>query len=127
MKTNTETLDGPALIWAMCIALGHTPVSAATGIAYRSDHGSWVYPRFTDDSEVGPLMMAEKVGVERPFGSQAVPLWRAITDTKGAEAKRNLNWVVSAHGTSPGVAVCRAIVLSRCGVSVDIPEQLTQK
>lgn len=124
MKTETKTLDGPALLWAMCLALGHAPVLAATGIAYRSDHGSWVYPRFTDDSEVGALMTAEWVSVERLCKRQTTPTWRAVTDNKRPEKPRTFNSVASAHGESLGVAVCRAIVLSRCGNTVDIPEQL---
>lgn len=120
MKTNTTELDGQALIWATCLALGYSPVVAATGVAYRSDHGSWVYPRFTDDSEAGPLMASEWVSVERPSGGQKPPVWRAVTDSK----RKELNWTVSAHAQSLGVAVCRAIVLSRCGESVEVPEEL---
>lgn len=58
-KVKSEGLSGKALLWATCLALGHSPVVAATGIAYRRDHGSWVYPRFTSEQEVGELMSAE--------------------------------------------------------------------
>jgi hypothetical protein len=124
MKTKTQTLDGNSLIWAMCLALGQSPVMAATGIAYRSDHGSWVYPRFTSDSEAGELMASEWVSAERPSKGQSTPTWRAVTDSKRPEKPHVFNQVASATGESLGVAVCRAIVLSHCGDTVDVPEQL---
>ena len=124
MNSDVKTLNGDALIWAMCVALGHAPVVAATGIAYRIDHGSWVYPRFTSDSEVGELMSLEWVSVERPSKGQSIPTWRAVTDSKRPEKPHVFNAVASATGESLGVAVCRAIVLSRCGVTVDVPQQL---
>lgn len=124
MKTKTQTLNGNALTWAMCVALGYSPVVAATGIAYKSDHGSWVYPMFTSDSEVGELMSSEWVSVERPSRGQRIRTWRAVTDSKRPEKPLVLSWVASAAGESLGIAVCRAIVLSHCGDTVDVPEQL---
>ena len=127
MKAESQNLDGAALIWAMCLALGHSPEVAATGVAYKDDHGSWVYPRFTSDSEVGELMTKECIGVERPSKGQTVPLWRAITDKKTQTKYQSRFEVVSAYGETLGVAVCRAIVLSRCGSTVDVPEELLNK
>lgn len=124
MKNESKLLDGAALLWAMCIALGHSPLLAATGIAYRGDDGSWVYPRYTADSEVGSLMAAEWVSVERPSRGQKTPMWRAVTDSKRPSKSHIFNAVASAYGETIGVAVCRAIVLSRCGDTVDVPEQL---
>jgi hypothetical protein len=123
MNTQTQALNGRALIWATCLALGHSPVVAATGIAYRGDHGSLTYPRFTDDSEAGKLMASELVGAERPSKGQVKPMWRAVTDNKCKKRPESFNFV-SATGESLGVAVCRAIVLSHCGEAVDVPEEL---
>lgn len=98
MKTATEELTGNALIWAVCHALKLAPVVAKTGVAYRSEHGSWVYPRYTDDSEAGVLMASEWIGVERPSNRQTPPQWRAVTDNKTAPDSMRFNPVVSAWG-----------------------------
>lgn len=125
MKTQSETLTGATLLWAVCRALGHAPVVAATGIAYRSDHGSWVYPRYTDDAEVGTLMSSEWIGVERPSHGQKPPVWRALADSKiPTKPHEYCGGVVSAYGETPGVAVCRALVLSRLGATVEVPDEL---
>lgn len=124
MKANSNSLERDALTWAMCRALGHSPVIAEAGIAYRNDHDCWVYPRYTDDSEAGPLMSVEWVGVERPSKGQTIPLWRAVTDSKIPPKPHEFQGVVAASGETLGIAVCRAIVLSRCGKVVDIPDQL---
>jgi len=127
MKIQSEELTGNALIWAVCRALGHAPVVAETGIAYRSDHGSWVYPRYTSDSEAGELMSSEWIGVERPSRGQKTPVWRAIADSKvPTKPHEYCGGVMSAWGETIGVAVCRALVLSRLGVTVDVPDQLLQ-
>lgn len=124
-KVKSEGLSGKALLWATCLALGHSPVVAATGIAYLSDHGSWVYPRFTSEQEVGELMSAEWIGVERPSRGQKTPVWRAIADSKVPTKPHEFcGGVVSAWGETLGVAVCRALVLSRIGVMVDVPDEL---
>lgn len=123
-KVKSEGLSGEALLWATCLALGHSPVVAATGIAYRSDHGSWVYPRYTSEHEAGELMSAEWIGVERPSRGQKTPLWRAIADSKMPTKPHEFCGVVSAWGESLGVAVCRALVLSRIGMTVDVPDEL---
>lgn len=124
-KMKAEELSGMALLWAVCRALGHAPVATATGIAYRSDHGSWVYPRYTSDSEVAELMSTEWIGVERPSRGQKTPVWRAIADSKvPAKPHEFSGGVVAAWGETLGLAVCRALVLSRLGVTVDLPDEL---
>lgn len=127
MRMNTEALIGDALIWAVATALGKGPVVAATGVAYRSDHGSWVYPRYTEDVEAVALMRQEWIGVDRPSNGQATPLWRAITDSKiKPRSAKPCTPVVSAFGGTIGLAVCRALVASRLGMMVDVPENLVQ-
>lgn len=125
MKAKTETLTGQALIWATCLALRHSPVVAATGVAYRSDHGSWVYPRYTSDQEVGELMSSEWIGVERPSRGQKTPVWRAITESKiPTKPYETCGGVVSAFGVTLGEAVCRVLVISRLGAFVEVPDEL---
>lgn len=124
MKVKSDTLNGAGLIWAMCVALGHSPVVAATGVTFRGDHGSWEYPRFTDDAEIGPLMASEWVGVDRPSKGQNPPVWRAITDVKYKKKYGDsLVTVVSAYDPSLAIAVCRAIVMSRLGEVVELPDE----
>lgn len=123
----SEELSGVALLWAVCHALGHAPVLASDGIAYRGAHGSWVYPRYTSEEEVGTLISSEWISVERPSRAQKTPLWRAIADSKVPTKPHEFcGGVVAAWGGTLGVAVCRALVLSRLGVTVDVPDELLQ-
>lgn len=123
-KEKVSSLNGNALIWAVCRALGYGPVVAATGISYRSDHGSWVYPRFLEDSEAGELIVSELVSVERPSKGQSVPMWRTVTDNKAKRSPAIFQPVVDACGETLGCAVCRVIVKSYLGDSVEIPDVL---
>ena len=124
MKAMVEQLTGNALIWAVCHALKLSPVIAASGVAYRGENGSWVYPRYTDDTEAVGLMASEWIGVDRPSKGQTPPQWCAVTDNKGAPDPKWFKPVVSASAESLAVAVCRALVLSHIGEAVDIPDQL---
>lgn len=124
MKINTEALLGDALIWSVALALRESPVITATGVAYKSDHGSWVYPRYTDDTEAVVLMSQEWIGVDPPSGGQVTPLWRAITDSKSKPSPREYKPVVAAFGGTIGLAVCRALVASYFGDVVDVPDEL---
>lgn len=124
-KLKAADLQGAALLWAVCLALGHAPVVASTGVAYQGDHGTWVYPRFTADEEAGVLIASEWIGVERPSRGQKTPAWRAIADSKEPTKVHEVcGGVVAAWGETLGVAVCRALVLSRLGVAVDVPDEL---
>lgn len=124
-KVKSEELGGNALLWAVCMALGQAPSVTATGIAYRSDHGSWVSPRYASDDEVGALMSSEWIGVERPSKGQVRPVWRAIADSKiHTKPHEATGGVVAAWGETIGVAVCRVLVLSRLGETVDVPDEL---
>ncbi len=123
MLVQTETLSGASLIWAVCKALRQAPVIAVTGIAYRSDHGSWVYPRYTDDSEAGLLMASELIGAERP--SQGQSGWLAVANSKlPSDSTHASGLEVNARGDSLAEAVCRALVMSRIGGDIDVPEEL---
>ena len=124
MKINTDALLGDALIWAVTKALGKAPVIAGTGVAYKSDHGSWVYPRYASDDEAVALMTQEWIGVDRPSRGQTTPLWRAVTDSKLKRGTGHFEPVVSAFGGTIGLAVCRALGASRLGAEVDVPAEL---
>lgn len=69
-------------------------------------------------------MASEWVSVERPSKGQSTPTWKAVTDRKRPEKPHVFNPVAAARGESLGVALCRAIVLSHCGDTVDVPDQL---
>lgn len=123
MIQNSKDLTQKALIWAVCRALGHSPTLCNGYVVYRSEHGSWVAPTYTSNDDVGELMNSQWVGVERPSKGQKTPLWRAITDIKVKNID-GLNSVADAWGETIGLAVCRAIVVSHFGKTVDIPEEL---
>lgn len=123
-KIQAEKLTGDALIWAVSHALGKAPVVTQDGVAYRGEGCVWVYPRYTDESEVASLMASEWIGVDRPSRGQTPPQWRAITDNKAPADPRRYKPVVSAWAESIGVAVCRALVLSRLGNEVEVPQEL---
>lgn len=125
MKVDTNELSGKALVWAVSKALHQAPSIQSGRVAYRSDHGSWIEPNPTDDRDVVELMASERIGVERPSAGQAKPVWRAITDNK-AKDPQHLTPVVSAFGATIGLAVRRALVLSRLGPSVEIPDVLLE-
>lgn len=121
MKMDVAILEGAPLLWATCRALGIDPVVAESGICYKAKDDTWVYPNFTNDSEVGALMSAHWISVERPSHGQTPPRWRAVTESKMPKRPFIFNGVVSVYGETLGVAVCRAIVLSYLGNNVDIP------
>lgn len=115
MSKDVAALSGAELIWATCRALGHAPVFVATGVAYHSDHGAWVYPRYTSDEEVGELIAKHKVSVERP-SARNNGAWRAtMAGTDGVDH--------IALGKTLGEAVCRVIVLCRLGTEITLPER----
>lgn len=114
MSKDVAALSGAELIWATCRALGHAPVWAATGVAYHSEHGAWVYPRYTSDEEVGELIAKRRVSVERP-SARTQGLWRAAADRLDGKE-------VAVTGKTLGEAVCRVLVLARLGPTVTIPE-----
>ena len=124
MQIESNLLDGQALIWATCSALGHSPEIAMNGIAYRSDHGSWVYPRYTDDTEAGDLIASYWISVERPSKGQQTPSWRVVTDSRRKVASYEFNGPVVAHGPTLGIAVCRVLVIAHFGQKVEIPDVL---
>lgn len=125
IKMNAADLTGSALTWAAISALGMSPVIAATGICYRSDHGSWVYPNFENQNGADELIESEWIGLERPSKGQKTPLWRAITDSKQKPGPgQSPTAVVSAWGATHSLAVARVLVISHLGPVVDIPAEL---
>lgn len=116
MIKGVATLSGDDLIWAMCRARGHAPVWAPTGVAYRSEPGAWVYPRYTSDSEAGELIARYAVNVERP-SEQTGWQWRAAMEGVGGVEQCML-------GETLGEAICRVIVLCRLGPEIKLPERV---
>lgn len=128
MKTKTtksETLAGQALNWAVLQALGLAPtIDSAGKVCYRSDHGSLVSPDFESAADAGEIIHREWIGLDRPSKGQTPPLWRAITDTKTEPRPGQFRGVSVAWGVTPFLAAMRALVLSRVGEKIQIPEQL---
>jgi len=124
MNTPVAELEGNALIWAVCSALGQPPVISGSRVFYRSESGSWVEPLYIEDVAAVKLMTDDWIGVDRPSNGQTPPVWTAITNSKKPADSRELTTgVVIAHAETLGTAVCRALVLSRHGTEIDIPEQ----
>jgi len=125
MQIETRKLTGTALIWAVARALNLAPLIVDSRVAYKSDHGPWVHPNYTDDAEAVELMQQQWIGVERPSRGQKTPVWQALTESK--MKPKPLQPVVSAFGVSIGIAVCRALVLSHFGDTIEIPDEVMAK
>lgn len=125
MKVQVDTLVGAALAWAALKAEGHAPVAGPTGVGYRSDHGSWVFPTYTD-AEATALMVTHWIGVERPSKGQTPPAWRAIGDFRGDRAVRQHLMVVSSHHTEFSIAVTRCFVKTKFGEELDVPDDVLE-
>ena len=100
MKVKTSELQGPALDWAVCRAIDTKYFGAITSPS-------------TDWSQCGPLV--EQLGVAispEQFG------WEAAVYDGG-----HIN-PVDGQGPAPLIAACRAIVETKLGDEVDVPEGL---
>lgn len=123
MKIATNRLTGNALIWAVILAGRHQPVQTTSGIAFKSDHGSWDFPR-CDRAEAAEILVREWISVERPFKGQTPPTWKAIVDNKQRGPRQELHPVLSATGATFELAVHRAFVASYFGEVIDMPDEL---
>lgn len=124
MKVKVESLTGNALIWAVCAALGESPVLSGGTVVYRSPHGSWVSPRYTQDSLAGELIVSERIGVSPPTQGESPLIWRTRAKNRLSDDSAFAPYYVEASSESLAVAVCRAIVLSRLGEEADVPDEL---
>jgi hypothetical protein len=102
VKVKTSELTGAALDWAVAEAEGLMPSKNWTGMYYRPS---------TDWSVGGPLIERYEITVDPSRSGH----WAAANESG--------NWVES---NSPLISTCRAIVASKLGDTVEVPEQLVE-
>ena len=120
----TANLIGPALDWAVAIALGHNKQDVITdfGVYIRiktQPAGMLTFCPSTDWSQGGPII--EREGIElSPFTDSTsngpIRLWVATRYERFA--------MFEEQGPTPLIAAMRCFVTSRLGDEVDIPEEL---
>ena len=128
MKVKTAELSGRALDWAVAIAEGYHPDRPQDGqlkrnnryivVGDKSVHRPYWYLPSTDWTFCGPLIEQFKVGISE-FGDS----WMAsiMADDEDIDLYKVLEC-----GDTPMVAICRAVVASKLGDEVDIPDELME-
>jgi hypothetical protein len=113
MKIKTSELTGPALRYCVAKAEGYT--DSMINICGVSVFGLVEELLFdTDWSQGGPIIEREEMDVQGPQNGEHVELWRVWC---GA-------W--NMDGTTLLIAAMRALVASKLGKEVDVPEELLQ-
>lgn len=132
VKMETKELTGSALDWAVCIALGwRRSLDPLEDCGWRGE------PAFEGD-DVGALMAGSEFSPSTnwahggplidEFNVSTVLMGEPLTWTGiiGVEfdAGNNLTGLIESTGSTPLIASCRAIVQSKLGRQIDIPEDL---
>ncbi|ELX9578598.1 DUF2591 family protein [Escherichia coli] len=122
MKVKTAELSGVQLDYAVAMAVDH-PVEVIHGevCSMNEDGNEWVpYAYFkpsTDWGQCGVLIEQHDMNVSAPFfGCEA---WANIQTGSFAGAR---SW----KGATCQEAICRAVVASKLGDEVDIPDELME-
>jgi len=128
VAVDIDSLTGPALAWAVCLANGRRAsiTSGHTGAQisnYDEGHGSWSVVRL-DDSEASEAMDKHWIGVERPSRGQKPPVWRALADYRGKRDPLRYVGVVCADSPDRRTAIFRCLVKSIFNDKVGVPKQL---
>lgn len=118
MKVKTAELKGVALDWAV-IRASNFPVMAHEGRFVTYDMGLDRYV------VIQPSVAWSQCGtmIER-FGITVTPASSAMTDwmARFAQSKK----LYDGFGSTPQIAICRAVVASKLGDEVDIPDELME-
>lgn len=106
----TCELTGAALDWAVCVVFNPGP-----------EWGGW--KPSTDWAQGGPIIERERISV-RYSGGQWIAEWWADNSgmTKNPGQRFTHNRYMS--GPTPLIAAMRCFVASKCGESVNVPEEL---
>lgn len=126
MKVKTAELSGRALDWAVAIAEGWQPDRPQDGQLTRNsryivvgdktvDQRYWYNPS-TDWSQCGPLTRDLLVMTRANNGA-----WLASCPIKSFDDENAHQW-----GDTLQIAICRAVVASKLGDEVDIPDELME-
>lgn len=115
MKIKTADLTGPALDWAVAKAKGFNVEP------WFKEKRGWLRDnRFSKDwSLAGPIIERQEIGLRRNAPCSQGREWEASPSitAKGAGGK----W---GYGPTPLIAAMRALVASKLGDEVDIPDEL---
>ncbi|KII34868.1 hypothetical protein NL64_06295 [Pseudomonas fluorescens] len=126
----TAELEGPALDWAVARVEGHSlpPFPGRSGIKQcwinvgPATHD--VFAPSTDWQQGGPLIEKHNLTIERPIEMRGCAVtgfhdWRA-------DHPKNFGGLIrySGRGKTALIAACRAIVASKLGDTVQVPEEL---
>lgn len=121
MKIKTENLIGPALDWAVIVALyGKHDASNPKHVAHfneiRAAHVLHQQAHYsTNWSQGGPIIEREKIDVVVHAGKHSAngDQWRAMDSNE-----------VDYFGPTPLIAAMRCFVASKLGDTIEIPEEL---
>lgn len=132
MKINTSELEGAALDWAVAQSVGNKNVYILDGgVVYDEfieQHGDYFpadYSPSTDWSQLGPLLEQTHCYPNRYMDecSDVVESRRFFVVTEIVDTV-SVSTNILAEGPTPLIAACRAIVASKLGDTVDVPEEL---
>lgn len=119
IEVKTAELSGPALDYAVAVAVGESSPRAGLGgggCVVAHGHTLHRYCPSTEWSHGGPLIVSRMVAIDypRPLRDGELPKWVA-------QCWRPYG---CGSGESPLIAACRAIVAAKLGDTVQIPAEL---
>lgn len=117
VEVNAVGLTGPTLDWAVAKVIGHpADWEQSSGCLWfeSNDHEWLVWSPSTDWAQGGPLIDKYRIQLT-PHGN----IWEAQTDLKMGPS-----FWARQFGTTPLIALCRAIVDAKLGGVVKIPSEL---
>lgn len=135
VKVKTAELIGPALDWAVDWVVSGKPLDV---LQKKDGSGEWAYfhegnwfasgPRkySTDWSQGGPLIWKYQVATipeahDGQIGTECSEKWYAVIYFDGGEQ------YTAERCDSPLIAACRAIVASKLGDEVEVPDALVSQ
>lgn len=131
MKIKTTDLTGKALDWAVGVAVGANVVTQQDGPVYDADTG-YAFEPTANWGQLGPII--EKYNIELihygcygdedeySHGDYEGNRWESQLSFDGCYIDQYIGEAIG--GKTPQIAACRAIVESKLGVEVDVPEVL---
>lgn len=132
MKVKTAELSGVQLDYAVAKAIGQQltdeDFDKQTGVLwFESEHEWRIWTPSTDWSQCGPLIENYKLSLY--LHTEYEINGEGVYDVY--EAGCSTDWFVDATtpdpvSTDPKVAICRAVVASKLGDEVDIPDELME-
>jgi hypothetical protein len=120
MKVKTAKLEGPALDWAVCLALGRTDMRIDPDDGEMMAQDDFGYS--THWNQGGPIIEQERIAVWTPMTQFKKSEWEAgkayIEDGVELEIEQEF------YGPTPLIAAMRCFVTSRLGDEIEVPDEL---